>query len=161
SGGDGADMILGDDGRDTLQGRNGDDTIAGNFGDDILGGGDDADRLFGGGGDDTIDGGEGADRIDGGFGDDRLTGGQGADVFLFGTSQGFDRITDFDRTEDLIDLGGHAASGFHALRLLSTDGGSSTLIRFENTSGQQDNTLGGIVLEGIASGQLDADDFVF
>lgn len=74
------------------------------------------DSLTGGSGDDTIDGGDGDDIIIGGLGaaaddiGDTLTGGAGADIFRFFDSLesngiNADLITDFDVTEDVIDVG--------------------------------------------------------
>ena len=41
--------------------------------------------------------------MDGGTGDDILTGGRGVDVFIFGSSDGADTITDFrDRGKDML-----------------------------------------------------------
>ena len=37
-------------------------------------------------------------------GDDRLTGGKGADIFVFGGSDGADRITDFRNGTDRIEI---------------------------------------------------------
>ena len=87
---------------DTLHGRLGADRLYGERGNDFLNGNGGNDRLFGG---------PGADVLDGGKGRDLLAGGGGADTFVFATpsSAGIgrarDRILDFDRTSDLIDLG--------------------------------------------------------
>lgn len=70
-----------------------------------------ANILRGMAGSDTISGGDGDDRLEGGAGDDVLTGGAGADVFVFGGSDGADRITDFSVTEDRFDLGGRSFLG--------------------------------------------------
>ncbi|MCB1336418.1 MAG: calcium-binding protein [Maritimibacter sp.] len=99
--GDGiANLIRGNRGNNTLDGGGGADEISGKGGDDVLVGGD---------GDDTIYGGYGADAIHGGAGLDDLYGGTGADVFLFeqvsdSPDAARDRILDFDRGRDHVDL---------------------------------------------------------
>ena len=80
---------------------NGNDTILGHSGNN---------RLFGGDGNDVIDGKGGADVLIGGKGTDILTGGGNADTFVFQSLTdsngqfGTDRITDFTRGSDKIDL---------------------------------------------------------
>ena len=62
----------------------------------IIRGGFGSDRLTGGAGDDTLSG---------GAGDDYLTGGGGTDRFVFGgVDLGRDQITDFDSSNDIIDI---------------------------------------------------------
>jgi Ca2+-binding RTX toxin-like protein len=89
------------------------------------------DSLLGGLGDDSIYGSDGNDTIDGGAGQDRLQGDAGADVFLFSdlthsvddgaaNNNLYDRITDFNPNEDVIDLQG---LGFTTLL---TDGSSTS-----------------------------------
>lgn len=120
----GADMIYGLDGNDLLQGHNGDDSIwggngdddlRGNNGNDLLYGGTGNDKLLGGAGNDIFDGGAGNDMLESGSGNDIMTGGSGNDIFRFRTADfaeySVDRITDFTRGEDriqlnLVDLGG-------------------------------------------------------
>lgn len=104
SGGAGNDVIRGGSGIDTITGGAGSDVIRGGSGTDSISGGTGNDLLMGDAGDDTIDGGAGDDHIMGGTGDDTLTGGSGADVFLFVENSGNDTITDFDVSEDMIDL---------------------------------------------------------
>ncbi len=60
--------------------------------------------LLGGAGADTLNGGAGADRLCDGAGSDVMTGGAGADVFIFARDGALDRITDFQDSQDLIDL---------------------------------------------------------
>lgn len=63
--------------------------------------------LKGGKRSDVLRGGEGDDRLNGGLGHDQLTGNGGEDVFAFSTKLGktnCDRITDFDRASDAIQL---------------------------------------------------------
>lgn len=110
-GGSGNDYIFGGQGRDFLLGGDGNDEIDGGIGADLLFGNAGDDRLIGGWGDDSIDGGAGNDIIIGGTGEDILSGGSGADRFVYevvsdsGVGKGNrDRILDFTRGSDLIDL---------------------------------------------------------
>ena len=102
----GNDRIDGRDGADRLAGETGTDRLSGGSGADQLKGGAQADRLFGGNGNDRLFGGKGADLLDGGRGADVLSGGPGADVFRFTTSAfgALDRIVDFDRGKDALDI---------------------------------------------------------
>jgi len=121
----GKDSFSGGGGNDHLLGRGGSDKLKGGGGKDRLGGGGDNDRLFGGGGadrlkgkkqkdrlvggagNDALIGGGGNDVLVGGKGKDLLTGGNGKDSFTFNTlKEAGDRITDFNSTNDLIDLRG-------------------------------------------------------
>ncbi len=82
----------------------GDFNLTGNDLNNILAGNDRNNVLDGGLGNDTLSGGAGNDTLIGGSGNDTLTGGAGADTFVFGSGSGQDRITDFNRTEDFLDL---------------------------------------------------------
>lgn len=62
------------------------------------------DRLIGGAGADVINGGTGADFIHDGLGLDQVTGGAGADVFVFAKDGLTDRVTDFQKGSDKLDL---------------------------------------------------------
>lgn len=62
------------------------------------------DRLMGLSGDDLLRGGVGTDIIGGGLGEDTLTGGSGGDQFLLAAGAGTDTITDFTRTQDVVQL---------------------------------------------------------
>ena len=128
TGGFGVDRILGDNGNDRLLGGGQADFIFGGAGRDRLSGGAGSDRLVGGGGNDTIfanagndrlEGGAGADvlvgggqnnTLIGGLGSDVLRGGFGADIFKFSSNEfgaaTVDRITDFNRNVDRIDVRG-------------------------------------------------------
>jgi hypothetical protein len=97
---------------DTINGTDAaNETINGGGGNDTIGGGTGDDSLLGGDGVDTIDGDAGADNITGGAGNDVITLGgadAGADVVTFSSylTNGYDSITEFDTTEDHIDLDG-------------------------------------------------------
>jgi len=110
--------------------------IDGTAGRDILTGTAVADVILGGAGNDTLNGAGGNDVIVGGAGKDTLTGGDGADTFRFDaltdsyrttTATNADLITDFDASEDTLDL---AALGFTGLG----DGYNGTLTVVYNSS---------------------------
>ncbi|WP_445947173.1 type I secretion C-terminal target domain-containing protein, partial [Shewanella sp.] len=76
-----------------------------NDGDDILRGGNSNDILFGQGGNDLLIGGDGDDILIGGLGNDTLIGDAGKDTFVWSANEtGTDHITDFNVTEDKLDL---------------------------------------------------------
>jgi Ca2+-binding RTX toxin-like protein len=85
TGGDVADLLIGNEGANILTGQGGNDT------------------LLGSGGVDILIGGAGNDRLDGGKGVDTLTGDAGNDRFVFSNGYGADTITDF-ADGDIIDL---------------------------------------------------------
>lgn len=97
-------------GSDWLTGSNADDGFYGGDGNDILKGRRGDDTLWGDAGDDNIRGGRGDDTIVGGTGRDTMRGGHDDDTFVFlsanesGRGHGADRIMDFSRAEDHIDL---------------------------------------------------------
>lgn len=117
-GGAGRDHLIGGNGRDLLLGQGNGDRLIGGGGADQIKGQNGNDRLLGGTGDDRMNAGRGADQLSGGDGNDvliggpgkdRLTGGAGEDRFVFARatdSSGVDadRITDFERGSDKIDL---------------------------------------------------------
>lgn len=72
--------------------------LVGAVGDELFLGSDTGDEILGGEGDDTLLDGRGADS---------LTGGAGADLFVFSDDGTPDRVTDFDPSEDRIDLTGY------------------------------------------------------
>jgi serralysin len=121
------DVVFGGRGNDTILGGNvAADEIHGGAGDDLIRAfatspesATASDRLFGDAGDDTVIGGNAADTIEGGRGDDFLTGNDGADVFIFRDDRtGDDTITDFDPSEDVVQLVGFDTS-FDPLAALS------------------------------------------
>lgn len=112
-GGTGHDSLSGGSGEDRLFGETGNDTLYGNFGADRMSGGAGADALYGGTGDDTLTGGDGADTIlgnqgvdliDGGAGNDDLRGGTLLDTFIFAVGHDADRISDFEASQDILQL---------------------------------------------------------
>jgi Ca2+-binding RTX toxin-like protein len=112
----GVDRLYGNQGDDALWGRIGNDQLFGGLGNDTLDGDAGADRLYGdhGGdelwgrdGNDQLFGGAGRDTIVGGGGNDVISGGADGDMFCFlaiGQRAETDRITDFQRGLDLINL---------------------------------------------------------
>ncbi len=107
---DGRDRLHGGDGADDLDGGRGSDRLYGGRGGDLLEGKSGHDTLQGGKGADTLQGGDGRDRIVGGAGSDTLVGGAGNDIFVFLSAAesrpggARDRIRDFERGEDHVDL---------------------------------------------------------
>jgi uncharacterized delta-60 repeat protein len=106
-GGAGNDVIYGDSGTDGTAG--GDDYLLGEGGSDTICGEGGNDIIDGGEGRDTLRGGHGLDYLIGGAGADVLTGGEGPDNFVYEDASessllAADRITDFVRGEDRIDL---------------------------------------------------------
>jgi Ca2+-binding RTX toxin-like protein len=70
----------------------------------VILGGEGNDIIWAASGSDQINGGEGDDTLFGGAGNDTLTGGSGSDTFQFTATSESDVITDFDITEDSIEL---------------------------------------------------------
>ena len=105
SGKGGNDTLIGGAGTDKLRGKGDNDTLLGEAGKDTLTGGAGADLVDGGSGQDLLKGGGGKDTLSGGLGNDRLFGNGGKDLFNLTTSEGTDRIEDFNRLDDLIGLG--------------------------------------------------------
>lgn len=157
--GGGDDIVWGGAGLDTLRGSDGDDQLWGGLGNDNLDGGTGDDFLFAGSGADTVTGGEGADLMLGGLGNDTMTGGAGddvlvgganadtltgeagADIFIFAQGDssvgatGQDKVTDFTRGEDRLDLTSFTrplhivdAFGHHAFELVITDNDNGTTL---------------------------------
>ena len=82
SGGQGADVLLGDDGPNNLRGGPGDDTLDGRGGNDGLDGGLGSDTLFGRAGNDALVGDQVGDALYGGPGDDTLWNPVGASLLF-------------------------------------------------------------------------------
>jgi len=126
SGRQGNDKIFGNQGQDVLSGNLNDDYLDGEKGQDILIGGDGNDSLVGGLGNDAIKGDSGNDILTGvdinainpGIEEiDTLTGGSGSDIFVLGDvnntyydnlDSDYALITDFNASEDSIQLHGKA-----------------------------------------------------
>jgi hypothetical protein len=126
SGRQGNDKIFGNSGQDVLSGNLNDDYLDGEKGQDIVIGGDGNDSLFGGLGNDVLKGDNGNDILTGvdinainpGIEEiDTLTGGGGSDIFVLGDvnntyydnlDSDYALITDFNASEDSIQLQGKA-----------------------------------------------------
>lgn len=113
NGGNGNDTLNGESGIDRLFGASGDDILLGGDGDDFLNGGPGADTLDGNGQDDFLSGFSGNDTLLGRAGDDSLLGGDGDDIligsagvdrYIFDLGWGHDTITDFNLTDDNMDM---------------------------------------------------------
>ena len=99
--------IFGNQGRDNLRGGSGNDTIYGGKNSDFIDGNDGNDYLFGDQGVDSLNGDEGNDWLNGGDDFDLLIGGSGFDTLEVSMNQnGFDVITGFEDSQDLIALKG-------------------------------------------------------
>ncbi|HEX8594626.1 MAG TPA: glycosyl hydrolase family 28-related protein [Pseudomonas sp.] len=150
--------------------------IEGTAADDALSGTDGNDTLNGNAGADRIDGGAGADHINGGAGADTLIGGTGADVFVYssrldsyrnyGTSSAkqSDTITDFNTSEDRIDLSALGLRGLgdgsnNTIYLSLNADGSKTYIKTEAVDSTGNRFE--IALEGNLLKSLSADNFIF
>jgi len=148
TGGDGADNLSGGGGADTLGGGAGDDNLDGGQGGDTLDGGAGDDTLRGGTGNDTLIGGAGDDTLGGGTGDDVYIGGAGSDTFIAELSKpGADTISDFNPSQDTIDLQGFGGiENISRLSVSEADGG--TLLEI--------GTGGSLYIEGVTPDQLGA-----
>ena len=133
-GGNGNDILAGNGGDDLIFGDSGNDALEGNDGNDSLGGGAGNDTLIGGSGDDNLNGDSNKDLLIGidpsdfssnfGTGElDTLTGGANNDTFVLADEnrvfyddgdhftsgdEDFALVTDFDFTQDTIQLQGSA-----------------------------------------------------
>lgn len=97
-GGNSDDLVKGNGEDNHVHGGGGDDEVRGRKGDDTLTGDD---------GDDLLKGADGDDTLLGGTGHDALKGGRGKDTFAFDAlGEGRDKILDFGRGGDRIDLSG-------------------------------------------------------
>ncbi|UTW56215.1 calcium-binding protein [Kordiimonas sp. SCSIO 12610] len=166
NGGDGDDTFYGGrgDGTDTgfndvINGGDGNDTIFSSGGRDLVNGGDGDDELFSGGAVDTVDGGAGNDTIYGGGDDDLFTGGTGADTFAFFDGNGNDTITDFNTSEDTLDLNGTETdftdlASVQAAASNATQGGVAGLLIDTGTGDS-------IFLEGLTTADLASINIIF
>ncbi|MEI6859034.1 MAG: type I secretion C-terminal target domain-containing protein, partial [Shewanella sp.] len=141
------DVSRDDDGADTLDGGTGNDLLFGQGGNDILIGGFGDDTLIGGLGDDTLTGGTGSDDA-------------GSDTFIWSEgSTGTDHITDFNLTEDKLDLSdllqGESSDNLEQYLHFTFDGGTTTIEIDANNNGNVDQL---IVLDGVDLSTLGATD---
>jgi len=155
-GSSGADRAEGMGGNDTLSGGSGIDYLLGGDGIDTLNGDADGDKLFGDAGNDVLNGGFGKDQLYGGAGNDTLSGGGTLELDHFiVTSTGFgaDIVVDFQNGVDKIRVLGVAGWDDFSDVSVSSNGSGWAVITFSDGST--------ITLEGVASGQVDASDFLW
>lgn len=109
-------------------------------GNDTLIGNDAANRLESGAGNDTLIGNGGDDVLVGGAGTDSLTGGAGRDVFLFqsnadsGVGLARDRVTDFTKGEDRIDVSALNAAKWIGTGSFTGQAGQMRYASFDGTT---------------------------
>jgi VCBS repeat-containing protein len=104
-GGEGDDTLYADGRRTSYQDADDSNRVDGGAGQDTLYGSIGDDFLLGGSGDDNLYGFDGDDVLIGGQGQDTMTGGDGRDLFILTDySQGVDTITDFNATDDALDI---------------------------------------------------------
>lgn len=152
----GADLIIGNGGGDDLRGGEGKDLIRGGDGVDTLRGDEGDDTLFGDGGDDTLRGGDGNDRLTGGLGTDSLEGGAGRDTFIIVNDGSFDTVTDFNITDDFVDLSnafGTPLTDFNAGKFFEFVSGGAILFDTGGPVGGFDFTGTGLgLISGLSAG---------
>ena len=165
----GSDRVFGGAGDDLIDGGKNNDYLVGGAGNDKILGGKGRDRVLGNAGNDKISGGAGSDLITGDTGNDTLTGGKGADMFICtSTSEGTDKITDFNAKEDVIDLrsifkqsayaAGTSYQQFKQFIKLESSG-SSTAVKVDvDGKGKSFNTLA--VLQEISGSPVTSNNFV-
>lgn len=128
---------------DTINGEGGNDKLVGLVGNDTFDGGTGNDRIFGNSGD---------DRISGGAGSDRITGQQGADTFVFVVGNQKDSVTDFNVTEDLLDLTSLGLASATAALALASDFNGSAVFDFAGSDR--------LILEGVAKATIGLEDIL-
>ena len=147
-----------------VQGTDGNDTLIGSGVDEI---------FYGAAGNDIITAGAGNDILVGGAGIDKLTGGEGADVFRFSSQSDSyrnavtnfdDTITDFDVTQDKIDLTGLGFNGLGNGRggtLQVSYSASNDRTYIKDYDADADGNRFELILSGNLVGKLTADNFIF
>lgn len=112
------------------------------------------DLLHGGSGNDTLIGGAGNDTLAGSGGNDFMVGDAGADIFVFRPGFGRDVVQRYEPGVDRIDFSLHpGVTGFAGLQI--TQFRTETLIRTATDSPDL------LILAGMDSARLTADDFIF
>jgi len=124
-------------------------------GNDTIGGGAGDDDLNGGFGNDVLFGENGNDILNGSAGNDVYVGGGNDDVFVFQPGDGADTIVDFfaGAPEDRIWFKGTDLHSFADVQGHATTVGGNTVITY--------NGFFTVTLNGVATGQLTAEDFIF
>lgn len=170
------DNLNGSSNRDILNGYKGADLLAGNAGNDILFGGSSSDTLWGGNGADELHGKSGKDSLLGNGGDDVmiggadgdiLTGGIGNDRFVYQkVSDHQDKITDFNPTQDRIDLRQILDDPAYTSKSLFKDyirllsGGSGVNVQVDSNGYSAGGFKSLVTLEGLTVDRLSSSQFV-
>lgn len=148
----------------TVQGTDGNDTMTGSSASEI---------FYGAAGKDVINGGAGDDILVGGAGIDKLTGGAGADVFRFAsqsdsyrnaTTSFDDTITDFDISQDKIDLADLGFTGLGTGRggtLQVSYNASNDRTYIKDYDADANGNRFELILSGNLASTLTADHFIF
>jgi Ca2+-binding RTX toxin-like protein len=149
--------IVGGDGNDTLQGNGAGNFLYGQTGNDWVGVSGNNNSLDGAQGDDYLGATGNGNVLDGGAGNDQLVAGaHSSDRFVFHAGYGLDSITGFARHggggTDVIDLNGFGLNFSSLQPFLSTVGGNAVVTI---------NAATVLTVVGVASAQLQANDFVF
>ena len=136
----------------------GDDLVVTRNGVDIVDAG--ADDLFGEGGNDSLRGSTGVDILYGGIGNDTLYGGSSPygdgnrDTFVFiAIENGSDRIKDFEKGKDLIDLTDFGFAEFAAVEDIASDTGTANF-KLDFGNGNQ------VVIENFRPDQFGEEDVI-
>ncbi|RRV10121.1 mannuronan epimerase [Pseudomonas sp. v388] len=147
--------------------------VPGTDGNDTLQGSDANEIFYGAAGNDRINGGAGDDILVGGAGVDNLTGGAGADIFRFSsqsdsyrtaTTSFDDTITDFDVTQDRIDLADLGFTGLGNGRggtLQVSYSASNDRTYIKDYDADASGNRFELILSGNLVSQLTADHFIF
>lgn len=176
--------VLGTQAKDVIKGNEARNSLSGNDGKDKLTGLAANDQLSGGQGQDRLEGGDGDDRLTGGTENDRLTGNAGQDRFIFdygtvfNSTDGQDRITDFEQGQDKLVLDRStfsALSGaisFATVKTITEAETSAALITYIRSTGRlyynQNGSIAGFGSGGVfatldqsqsANGKLTTADF--
>lgn len=170
------DNLNGSSNRDILNGYKGADLLAGNAGNDILFGGSSSDTLWGGNGADELHGKSGKDSLLGNGGDDVmiggadgdiLTGGIGNDRFVYQkVSDHQDKVTDFNPTQDRIDLRQILDDPAYTSKSLFKDyirllsGGSGVNVQVDSNGYSAGGFKSLVTLEGLTVDRLSSSQFV-
>ena len=101
-------------------------------------------------GDAFVRGGRGDDELIGGYGDDTLTGGSGEDTFVLGEIFGDDTVSDFNASEDRIDLSAITGASIS----VGSEGSDVKLTVTDDTGAEQ----GSITLEDVSAEEWNAID---
>ncbi|MDO6732141.1 hypothetical protein Q4577_19070 [Marinovum sp. 2_MG-2023] len=100
--------------------------VGSNQADDLFGDGEN-NSILGGGNNDNLNGRDGDDTLDGGTGNDTLTLGSGADSVVVRLGMGNDTVTDFDLSEDSLDLSALSAAEQDAITVSANGAGDRVL----------------------------------